>query len=658
MRMKLLPFLLIILIPVLVTGQALNREKNLISWESVSNSPYTRVKAGKELMLSWIREDNGYALELALEVQSLAENQSDLEVKVIALNGLAYAYEWNSDLKMAAETYELALQSCEQNSNPQEKIDALCGLGRVYFARGENAVASNYYNKAVRLADELNDPRKTADVYVQIAEYYRATAKYVYALKYLNKVREIVSRGQASESVEMELYSRLAAVYNEQNSYRDSIPELATICIELGEKYQDDHVIATAMNELGYYYSERNKTLSKDYYRKAIEIWKQLNYSRYEAHCMLNLYRQHFDDFSIEEKIESLNDLIDRIGDKPFLLQRLELHQMLSSCYEKLGDSKSALDQYKKYLALHATHSDLNNQRALDEIQEKYESERNQRTISEQQVELSNQRLSKAKSEARFRQLLWISIFLFFLLVAVAFVIYRVRKTNNLLTRQKIQIENSKIQLEELLEGRELLLKEIHHRVKNNLQMVVSLLELQALGVKDEETKNVLLTGNQRVKSMALVHKRLYQGNELGNVDVEEYVQSLFSEIDSAFISEGQQLEREVSGHGVKLDVDTIIPLGLILTELITNTFKYANSNLLKISIDIQETAWDQFVLVYKDNGPGIPEDFNIRTAQSLGMRMIKRLTQQLNGTFNFYNEEGLNVEITFEGTQQRQKTA
>lgn len=659
MMLRKLSFLLVLLfLPLLGHGQDLNRGEAQALWRSNNSTPLEKVKGGKQLVATWIREDNAYALQLAREVEAYAEKQKEAEVKVIALNALGYAYEWNEDPKSAIQSYKNALQLYQSSYPIQEKIDALCGLGRTYFARGENDIASSYCNQAVKLADASNDPGIIADVYVLIAEFYRATAKYDYALTYLNKVRSIVARGEASPAAEMELYSRLAAVYNEKNYYRDSIPVFSKICIDLGRKYDDQHVVATAMNELGYYYSDTDKQASIAYYQEAIAIWKKLHYLRYEAHCLLNKFRQHNDDFSAQEQINQLLDIIDRIGDRPVISKRLELHEMISSRYESIGDATQALVHYKKYLQLYNAQQILNNQRALDEIQEKYETERNQRTISEQEAELSNQRLEKAEGEARIRQLLWIAAFLLVLLLAVGYAVYRVRLSNRLLKTQKIQIEESKAQLEKLLAGRELLLKEIHHRVKNNLQMVVSLLELQAIGVKDEETKAVLQTGNQRVKSMALVHKRLYQGEELGYVEVDGYLKSLLSEIDSAFVVQGQNVTTELKGNGISLDIDTIIPFGLILTELVTNSFKYAHVNPLEISVSLKEIGEEQYELVYRDNGVGIPEDFDLKKARSLGMRMIKRLTQQLNGSLHFENDKGLRVVIRFEGTAQRQKTA
>jgi two-component sensor histidine kinase len=154
------------------------------------------------------------------------------------------------------------------------------------------------------------------------------------------------------------------------------------------------------------------------------------------------------------------------------------------------------------------------------------------------------------------------------------------------------------------------------------------------------------------------VHKRLYQGEELGYVEVDAYLKSLLSEIDSAFVTEGQKVSTALHGNGISLDIDTIIPFGLILTELVTNSFKYAGTNPLEISVSLVDLGEDKYRLEYQDNGPGIPETFNIIKARSLGMRMIRRLTQQLNGSFQFENKNGLRVEIYFEGTAQRQKTA
>lgn len=658
MTINKLLLLLALIVPISVLSQQVDRKAITAIWTSSSKAPLQRLEAGEKLVLSWIREDNNYALELAQKVNQFGESQEDVRCQISALNTLGQAYEGVSDHRKAIETYQLSLEKYRSKFDVQFKIDALCGLAKSSSNRGDHNQASISFGEAVRLVDSLGNPEKIADVYVLIAEFYRETLKYDYALNYLNKVRSIVHKGQASPQAEMEMYSRFAAIYQEHHFEEDSIPIMSEKCIELGKKYGDDHVVATALNQLGYYYAPTNPSLSRRHYADAIQIWKRMNYLRYEAHSLMNLYRQHPGAFTLTEVIVNLEDIIARIGDKPWLLKRLELHDMLASRYEMSGDLSKALLNYKKYLKLHAEHSFLTNQQQLNEIQEKYETERNHRTISEQQGQIVQERLEKDAIDSRANRLLWFLVLAVLLLLVVIYSVYRFRKSNQQLKQQKIQIEASNRLLEELLSGRELLLKEIHHRVKNNLQMVVSLLELQAMGVKDEETRDVLRTGNQRVKSMALVHKRLYQGADLGYVEVEGYVSALFSELDSAFIDPGVKVVRQLKAENILLDVDTIIPFGLILTELITNSFKYAKANPLHVVISLEEQTEGTFLLTYQDNGVGMPDTFDIKKARSLGMRMIHRLSQQLNGTLTFRNENGLRIEIQFEGTKQRQKTA
>ena len=233
-----------------------------------------------------------------------------------------------------------------------------------------------------------------------------------------------------------------------------------------------------------------------------------------------------------------------------------------------------------------------------------------------------------------------------FLIVSL-FVLRKIRKQSKELTDKNALINKSLIE-------KELLVREVHHRVKNNFQIVSSLLELQSKGIEDEKALELANEGKNRVKSMALIHQKLYQ-NESGLVDFDEYIQLLVKELSSLYKSENE-IETKITSKNMEFDVDTAIPLGLIINEIITNSYKYAFNNQKEnsLSISINKENNGDFKLIMADNGPGLPFGFNVKKAKSLGLRLINRLVKQLHGTLNVSNENGARFEIIFKDVHAR----
>ena len=190
------------------------------------------------------------------------------------------------------------------------------------------------------------------------------------------------------------------------------------------------------------------------------------------------------------------------------------------------------------------------------------------------------------------------------------------------------------------------LLKEIHHRVKNNLQMVYSMLNMQSRQVDNKFAKKVLSEGKNRVMAMALIHKVIYESENLDEVDIEKYVKSLIENISRIYLNEGKNIKVCVDINDVLLNLDLAIPLGLILSELLTNSYKHAfiDKEVGTINVSI-ENKGGLYCFKYKDDGVGLPND-DINGYQSLGLRLVKRLSDQINAKAILKSEDG--VELTF----------
>ncbi|MEX0845759.1 MAG: PAS domain S-box protein [Balneolaceae bacterium] len=205
-------------------------------------------------------------------------------------------------------------------------------------------------------------------------------------------------------------------------------------------------------------------------------------------------------------------------------------------------------------------------------------------------------------------------------------------------------------QVHKSLREKEILLAEVHHRVKNNLAVITGLLELQSYSAENESAKRILKASQMRVNSIAMVHEKLYQSEDFSEVDIQQYFEELTDVIHRTMRSTDISVKIDLDIKAVKLPITQAIPCGLILNEILTNSFKHAfdgrkNGN---ISVCLNQPN-DNLILKIKDNGIGLPEiqDSNINT--SMGMTLIKTLAKQLSATFSYRNEEGTLFEFEFE---------
>jgi len=189
-------------------------------------------------------------------------------------------------------------------------------------------------------------------------------------------------------------------------------------------------------------------------------------------------------------------------------------------------------------------------------------------------------------------------------------------------------------QIKASLAEKELLLKEIYHRVKNNLQVIFSLLNLQANNLSDTHAKAAIRESQNRIIAMSLIHEKLYQSNDLAHIELSEYVTSLAKSLLETYRSEVGEVTLDIKIAACHLDIETAIPCGLILNELITNSLKYAypQSQSGRLSIESSDSDAQQIILTIKDDGIGLPQDFELQRVASLGLKLVSNLAKQLRG--------------------------
>lgn len=219
--------------------------------------------------------------------------------------------------------------------------------------------------------------------------------------------------------------------------------------------------------------------------------------------------------------------------------------------------------------------------------------------------------------------------------------------------RRLVEVERAarQAELEASLREKEVLLKEIHHRVKNNLQVVSSLLQLQAGYVEDEATRSVFDESQARIRSMALVHEKLYQTKDLANIDFGDYVRDLVSGLIGSFGARAAGVSVDVQAVSIPLDVDRAIPAGLIINELVNNCFKhgFSGGRTGRIDVHLSGGGSSPIQLIVRDDGVGWPTDFNPEKSASLGLRLVHILAKQLRATLQVQNDHGIGCTLTLD---------
>lgn len=212
------------------------------------------------------------------------------------------------------------------------------------------------------------------------------------------------------------------------------------------------------------------------------------------------------------------------------------------------------------------------------------------------------------------------------------------------------EIKNIEKQLKDSLNERGLLLKEIHHRVKNNLQIIISLFNLQSNYITDESALKALKEGQNRIKSMALIHERFYQSEGLSKIDFDGYIKRLAENLFMSYNITYDNIKLKIDADKVALDIDTAVPCGLIINELISNSLKYAFDSDVngEIFIGFKMFQDDLCRLTISDNGKGLKEGFDVENSDTLGMQLVHALTDQLDGKLSVINQNGLHYIIEF----------
>jgi len=334
------------------------------------------------------------------------------------------------------------------------------------------------------------------------------------------------------------------------------------------------------------------------------------------------------------------------------------------------GDLNAALRKYQIITSIRDSLSSAANAREVTELEARYESVKKDKTIQSLNNKslVQNSRIEKIHMQ---RNATFAGIFISLLFACFMVLAYRGKQRSNLKLRSQqseINTQNEKlsgliqeketlldkqdlllVKQDDLIAEKEWLLKEIHHRVKNNLQIIMSLLYTQSAYLENPDAAEAIKDTQNRVQAISIIHQKLYSKESSSGILASEYVTDLSGYLSNFFNAEQRKIRFSVIVAPITIDISQAVPIGLIINEAVTNSMKYAfNEQGGKITIELHQINQNQISLIISDDGIGLPEDFSLEDTTSLGMEMMKALSKQLGGKFEIENQDGITIKTRF----------
>ncbi|UXX78649.1 hypothetical protein N7E81_14910 [Reichenbachiella carrageenanivorans] len=488
------------------------------------------------------------------------------------------------------------------------------------------------FQSALEAIQGMNELNLESNCLNQMGHIYRKTKDYDQAIVSLNQ--SLAIKRQLDLPVENTL-NELANVYYYQGQY-DKVMEMDLSLAEENRKKGNIRALSFNLNNVGEdFIALKKHEQAIPYFLEAIELKKingneNLLLSSYLgiASCYASLRNYPI--------TKSYYDSARAIAMKGSHDNKMEYFNYVYQFEKGRGNFEMALTNYQQMIAYKDSIFNEKNANKIGELKTKYNTEQKEMQIERQEEQLATQSM--------YRNALIAGV------IALLVIITLVYRSERIKTRKNQEIEEKNSLIEKSLQEKESLLKEIHHRVKNNLQVISSLLNMQSRTTENEEILDAFQQGQSRVRAMSLIHQKLYQTDNLSEIDFQEYTSQLIDQLSTLYTGNKDDITTEVRANDIKLDIDTAIPLGLILNELISNSFKYAFKNVShgKIKVDMERLADGKIQLAISDNGQGLPSDFNLEATKTLGLKLVNILTKQLKGKLAYKSTTDSIFIITF----------
>lgn len=581
--------------------------------------------------------DKAYSFAYKVLTKAIATNNKIWEGKLqITLGAILLRQE---KLDSAFTVLESAKTKLQKKDWPL----LLTQLGYVFERRGQLSKAADYALEGLKLGDSLNDQKARAMAYSDLSNLFWKQSKFDKGIEYgLQSEAIFEQRGLKDMDYSFTLY----VIGNSYMSLKDysNAQKYFKQALAQSERYQFYNNLADiyiALNDL--------YTITGDYAKAESNVKQAIRYSTLlDNNFMLmrswlslaklqNLTNRP--DTAIASLKTCLKAATENFGDKFFLNIA---YKELGKAYAATSDYKNAYAAFQKYDVLKDSVFTVEADQRVAKLQTEFEVAQKESTIKEQQLSLTQQRRVQLLT-------LGAAGLLVLILVGLLRTYQTKRRVNTKLETLNKDLEHKNNQLDKRNAENELLLKEIHHRVKNNLEIVSGLLALQAAQIDHPSAQAVMQSSQNRVLSMGIIHQKLYQKGNLAGIEMKDYFQNLSESVLDTF-NETYRIKITLPMQPLELDVDTAVPIGLITNELLTNAVKYAfaANQPGEIQISLTETGVENgLVFRLSDNGIG-KQDNNSPKGTGFGTELVNLLVQQLEGKLTIDASKGTTITIHF----------
>jgi two-component sensor histidine kinase len=507
--------------------------------------------------------------------------------------------ENDSALIFAKKAYKIA----QENNNAYGKAMALESQGLYHeIVTGNYDLASALYFKGIRVC-EANNLKYASSIYHSLGVMFHTSDNYEKALEYYNIAYE-KAKTDNDLMLQKKCLINIGSIHSSLQDYTKAKTTLLK-SLEIDKRPELDYNIYANLGNL--FIRQKLYKEAIPYLEKSVIVNPENLDSEKNLMYLIEAKAALQDSTAM---LPLIKRAIIEAENITALRAKSNLYNALSKYFYAFKDYKTAVDYHKKYHDIFVEIKEKQRDQTVYDLETNYQTEKKERELE-----------SKKANEKLFVIIL---VFLAIVLTLVTFFYYKNQKKKQLLSQQKILLEST-------VEDKNILLKEIHHRVKNNLQVISSLLSLQQRQITDKKASQAMQEGRDRVKAMALIHQNLYQDTDLIGVETNDYINKLAKSLVKNYQTEAKAIKLNIDVEPIKLDIDTIIPLGLVINELISNALKYAFTTKTSGTISIHLKSNNSTLnLSVTDNGMGLPKDFNIDTIPSLGFRLIKAFSDKL----------------------------
>ncbi|MCZ4409817.1 tetratricopeptide repeat protein [Cryomorphaceae bacterium 1068] len=551
-------------------------------------------------------------------------------------NDLAWEYS-TSNFDSATHYVQLALALAEEENSTYWRAVSMEMNAILFEMSGNLDQAIKLYLEVIPLRNELGG-EGLENTFNNMAVIFRVQENHRKALEYFKKSYDLEVKKGSKRGMAGSL-NNIAISYKKMGAL-DSVPNLLRRSLQLAEEAGSESIVLHCLLNLGdWYFQQEINDSAKFFYDQALPLAEKLDDEA--SGCVARI--------GLAEMLSVEGDYTKAVREYKIALEEAialhspdyqsRAHLGLARVYNSKKEYQKGYEQLEKYLDLREKLSSEELVRNTNELEQKYQSAKKEQEITELELAAIEQNLAAAKNENQRRLLFFFAILLIGVLGFMTYRFFNQRKVAKLLRSKNETIA-------EALSERELLLREIHHRVKNNLQVVSSLLSIQGREIKDEKAKDAISESKNRVHSMALIHQYLYSDKELASINMEEYIPNLCKKLFNAYKLDHDLIDLKIEVEPISLDIDTAIPLGIIINELITNSLKYAfdANDEGQISVTFAERQ-NQLMLTVSDSGKGMQG--KTRSELSFGMKLIRAFEEKLQAKIEILENGGFEVICT-----------